>query len=247
MRMLPAASLATLWACAAYGTTLVAIWSPDQVLLGADSQVTASSASGIRISTACKIGRQNSSFFAFSGLVDDRISGYSVDQPAHEALAMRGTVSQRLDRFVDLVSEPLARSVELLRGDSPGQYDYLRSGHPVLQAIFAFGEEATPSLAVAGFVLEDNGKLKSFVKVIAQGNDGHGPRIIYAGQQTRIREYLHDHRDWNSGLPSELVRTLIELEIAHSAGEVGGPIDIVKLNSAGAEWVQRKSQCAIAE
>ncbi len=244
MRFLPVVGISVLWASIAPATTLVAVWSPHELLLGADSTVTTNLTSGLRFGSACKIESQNSSFFAFSGLVDDRVTGYRADRFAQEAIRLRGTVEQRLQRFVDLTSGPLAQSVALVKRDSPAQYAYLQHGHPVLQAIFALADDGPPALAVAGFELASDGSLKSFSKVVARGNDGHGPRVIYAGQQSRIREYLHEHHDWYSGLPSDIVKNLIELEIANGTGEVGGPVDIVKLTPDGAEWVQRKSQCA---
>lgn len=241
--LLQVATLGVACAAASSATTLVALWSPHGLLLGADSRVTTDFSGKTVVGTACKIGRQDSSFFAFSGLVDDRITNYHVESLAQEAIAQGGEVEAQLSRFLELAEGPLSRAVSLIRQQSPEQYDYLRQGHPVLQAIFGFVEHGPPVLAVAGFGLTAEGKLAAFSRVIARGDDGLGPRLIYAGQQSRIRAYLDSHRDWASGGETDLVRRLIQLEITSSDGAVGGPVDLVRLTAAGAEWVQRKSQC----
>ncbi len=135
-------------------------------------------------------------------------------------------------------------AIARVKWDSPGDYEYLQQGHPALQAIFAEVGEGAPSLAVAGFSLTPDGSVSTFVKVIADGDDGRGPRIIYAGQQTHIREYLASHRDWYTGDIADLVRNLVELEIRASDGKVGGPVDVLQLRPHAAQWIQRKAKCS---
>jgi hypothetical protein len=243
MRSLPLAGIAMVCSVCAPATTLVAVWSPEQLLLGADSSVTLETAALKTTGSACKIGQESSSFFAFSGLVDDGATNFHVESLAHEAVAGGGTLEDQLNRFVGLVEKPLASSVALVKRDSPAQFAFLEQGHPVLQAIFAFKGQGPATLAVAQFGVAPDGALAPMAKIIAQGDDGQGPRIIYAGQQAKIREYLNSHQDWYNGEKSDLVRNLIGLEIANSHGEVGGPVDIVKLTPNGARWLQRKTSC----
>src|SRR4051794_28922463 len=172
MRCFSLAGAAVLSMAAASATTLVAVWSPTEVLLAADSSVMTESSGQTAFSNACKIGQQKSAFFAFSGLVDDRATGYGAEALAQQAVTQGRTIEERLSRFLELAREPLARSVALVKSDSPSRYAFLQHGHPVLQAIFAFGEQGPPSLAIAGFELSADGALSSFSKVIAHGDDG---------------------------------------------------------------------------
>lgn len=243
MRCLSLVGLTALCVSAGSATTLVAVWSPTQVLLGADSSVVTDLVTGTTTGSACKIGQQKQTFFAFSGLVDDRATGYRADALARQAMMQSGSMDERLSRFLELAREPLTRSVKLVRHDSPARYKFLQQGHPVLQVIFASAEQGRPALSIAGFRLTPDGVLTSFSNTIAEGDDGRGPRIVYAGQQSKIREYLHDHRDWYTGTQPDLVRNLIQLEESDSEGEVGGPVDIVRLTAAGAEWIDRKPEC----
>lgn len=47
---------------------------------------------------------------------------------------------------------------------------------------------------------------------------------------------------WRDGLASG-VRQLIQTEIAARDEYVGPPIDLLRINSRGAEWIQRKPEC----
>lgn len=225
----------------ASATTLVAIWSPDKLLIGADSNVITNVPNVL--GTACKISRDGSTFYAFSGLVEDSTAGYDIEALAHQAVQGPGDLSIHLNHFLELARDPLTKALTALQHDAPDQYAYLQQNHPVLQAIFASLEPDAPVLGVAGFSLAPDGALADFTRIVARRDDGFGERIIYAGKQDHLKEYLHEHRDWPAGDKAELVRTLIQSEIDASAGEVGGPIDIVSIEPNGAHWVQRKPEC----
>ncbi len=222
-------------------TTLVAVWSPERLLIGADSNVITSAPDVI--GTGCKISRDGPSVYAFSGLVEDRSAGYDIERLAHEAVQGAGDLSIHLNHFLELTRDPLSRAVAALKKDSPDQYAYLQQSHPVLQAIFADVESGAPELGLAGFSLAPDGSLIDFTRIVARGDDGRGARIVYAGQQKHLKEYLREHGDWGSADPEQLIRNLIQSEIDASEGEVGGAIDIVAVEPNGAHWVQRKPQC----
>jgi hypothetical protein len=225
-------------------TTLVAVWAPDQLVIGADSRVIKSLGRLAVQTSACKINQQGSTFFAFSGLVEDQGIQFNVEMLAQRAVQSGSGLADRVERFTQIAREPLARAVARLKSDSPGDYEYLHQGHPALQAIFADVQPGAPSLAIAEFSVSADGSLATFGRMVADGDDGRGPRIIYAGQQRHIREYLETHRDWYTGDSSDLARKLVELEIASSDGKVGGPVDLLKLRPHNAQWVQRKPECS---
>jgi len=222
-------------------TTLVAVWSPQQLLIGADSNVITSIPNVI--GQGCKISQDGATFYAFSGLVEDKTVDYNAENLAHDAVQGPGDLSTHLRHFLELAHDPLAKALEAVRRDSPKQYEYLEQNHPALQAIFAGVESQTPVLGVAAFSLGPDGSLIYYTKIVARGDDGLGTRIIYAGQQHEIRDYLSRHHDWPSADGAALVRTLIQREIDASRGEVGGPIDIVSIGPGGARWIQKKPEC----
>ncbi len=242
MRHSIAAAL-VLSAAVSRATTLVALWAPGEVLLAADSAVI-KTGGGLNFQTVgCKIGEGARAYYALSGIVDDDGTGYSASRYASEAAGGSGTVESLAANFAKAIEDPLRRELDDLRRDDPSQYLFLAQGHPALQAIFAGMEGGQPALVVAGFGLAPDGELKGFVRVIAKGDDGRGPRIIYAGQQSKIKAYLALHRDWSQADRTQLVNKLVQMEIDASEGQVAGPIDVLSIDGAGAHWLQHKQSC----
>lgn len=220
----------------AQATTLVAVWTPERLLLGADSLMVTDAAPA----EACKIGNAGATYFALSGLVQEQTARYELAPLARAALQGTATLDAKVRTFIDSVRGPLARAVDAVRRNAPAEYAMLLQGHPVVQAIFA---QPGPVLAVASFSVAPDGTLGEYSSVVADANDRRGPRIIYAGQQTQIRTYLKTHPDWHTGDSALLVKGLIELESRSGTGRVGGPVDLVEIGVQGANWLQRKPGC----
>jgi hypothetical protein len=228
-------------AAACGATTLVAVWTPDEIVLAADSKLMYDGATA-GANTVCKIQREGETFFAFSGLVDDPASGFNAAAIARRAAQAAGGAERRVAAFEKYAVVELKKAIEGIRYDSPSDYKYLRQGHPVLQAIFALPGPTAPVLAIAGFQLDEKGEVRSFSRVVADGSDSAGARVIYAGQQGHIRSYLKSHAEWQNEPPAVLVRKLVELEIGDGTGRVGGPVDIVSVGRAST-WIVKKNGC----
>jgi hypothetical protein len=238
---LPAALVVS--AAVSHATTLVALWSPGQVLLAADSAVIKTAGDLNFQTVGCKIGEGAGTYYALSGLIDDEASGYSAMRYASEATTSGGNLETEAASFVAATQDPLTKELNAMRSNDPAQFEFLAQGHPALQAIFAGMEDGQPALVVAGFGVTPSGELNRFVRVVAKGDDGRGPRIIYAGQQSQIKAYLGTHRDWYQGDRGELARKLVQMEIDASEGQVAGPVDVLSIDNAGAHWIQHKESC----
>jgi hypothetical protein len=223
-------------------TTIVALWSPEGLSLAADSRVVTNFPS--TSVSACKITHEGSTFFALSGLVQDDSVQLDANRVARAAVREAVPIEAKINRFADAMRPDLARAVSTLEKESPADFAFLKAGHPILQAVFADVQAGAPALAIVGFQLDPSGGLHEQKAVVADGSDNLGPRIIYAGQQGKIREYLRGHRDWFTSDREALLRNLVELEIAENTGRVGAPVDIVTITGAGVHWVQKKSQCS---
>lgn len=234
------AAFVFLLACrASFATTLVALWTPDRIVLGADSMVVSN---GPAAYDACKIVHTGETWLAVSGLITDGNAGYELGPLARVALERPGPLREKMLRFAESVQPPLQRSLDGMRRDSPVEYARLTGGRPVLQAIFAVRENGRPVLATVGFVPGPDGSVSPRASLV-DGSDARGPRLIYAGQQDRIREYLKTNRNWFDTGGQDLVRNLVQLEADASTGLVGGPIDVVELGLVGTHWLQKKSNC----
>ena len=228
---------------AARATTLVALWSPGHVLLAADSAVITNIGPFSTVGSGCKIGSQSGTWFAFSGLVDDQSHGFNAAAVAQKAARAGGSVEEQANRFIAAVRQPLGAALAGLQKDDPDQFGYLEQGHPALQAIFVGTDEGQPSLVVAQANVGPDGQVSDLVRVIARGDDGRGPRVIYAGQQRNIRQWLDGHPDWYEQDHAALVQRLVQLEIDSSKGMVGGPVDVLELGPNGPHWIRQKSGC----
>ncbi|HET8547276.1 MAG TPA: hypothetical protein VFL57_04695 [Bryobacteraceae bacterium] len=225
-----------------HATTLVAVWTPERLLLGADSLTFTGAPEPAAL--GCKIACEGDTYFALSGLVEDRAVNFELATLARQAMKQTCAMDERLAAFREIVRPGLARALALVKKESPADFEFLLAGHPVVQAIFAEVQAGSPLFAVASFQLAPTGELREYSAVLADQNDTRGPRIIYAGQQGRIREYLRAHQDWAVGDQPQLVRELIELEIRAGTGRVGGPVDLLSVAPGRAEWISRKSVCA---
>lgn len=232
------AVLCLLAAVSAQATTLVALWTPDDVTLAADSRVVTDAGT----SDACKIVQSGDVWIAVSGLVTEARSGYEFGPIARRALGQSGPLQATLAGLADAVLPPLTRALAVVRVDAPADYARLQTGRPVLQAIFAARENGKPVLATVAFVMNAAGGLETRGSYV-DGSDARGPRLIYAGQQDRIREYLKTHPRWIEDDRAVLVRKLVQVEIDAGTPLVGGPVDLMRIDGAGARWLERKSAC----
>lgn len=224
---------------ASHATTLVAVWSPERLVIGADSLVITDTAPA----SACKIDREGTTFFALSGLAEDQAARFSANALAHAASRGAADVEERVALFLQLAREPLGRALGLIRTQAPADYAWLQQGHPVLQVMFADVQAGTPVLAVASLSVDETGGLREYQQVIRQGTDRLGPRILYAGQQGEIRQYLRANCQWYQDDSVNLVKRLISLESRVAGTRVGGPVDIIAFDGQGARWVQKKAAC----
>jgi hypothetical protein len=197
---------------------------------------------GPAVYDGCKIVHTGETWLAISGLVTDGRAGYELGPLAQLAMQAPGTMQDRMVRFANSVQPPLQRAVDGLRRDAPAEYARFAGARPVLQAIFASRENGRPVLATVGFVPGLDGSIQARSSVV-DGSDARGPRLIYAGQQDRIRQYLKANRNWFETDRRDLVRSLVQLEADAGTGLVGGPIDLVEIDASGTHWVQRKSNC----
>ena len=91
--------VSALCATSASATTLVALWTPEKLLLGADSLMVVTQGSGR--ASACKISHEGSTFFAMSGLVEDSAAGLNVGDAARDAARQGGPMPAKVEWFVE--------------------------------------------------------------------------------------------------------------------------------------------------
>ena len=239
MRSLKVALCGAMLQFCANATTIVALWTPDRILMAADSRALLGTSAFV---DTCKIGHTGSTWFAVAGLITDATSGYALGNSLHQAMSTPAGLSDKVDRLITTVQPQLTTAIAGIQKDSPEQFADFASGRPILQAVLADTANGRPVMATISFALDSTGALQPRATLI-DGSDARGPRLIYAGQQERIRAWLHAHRGWIDGDNAALVRDLVQLEVDANSPWVGGPVDVVEITAAGPHWLDTKNAC----
>ena len=227
-------------------TTIVAVRTPTDIYLGADSRVTEVRPDGsFFYEVKCKIGQVGKIFFAGAGLYGHEPTGLSIRSSLIQAQSPGASLSQTIERFETLYADALTRTLRAAQKESPMVYrKYFLNGH-VYVYFFAF-ENGFPRYFGRIFIIQ------SFNDPVTVGIEQRDcppdclsaePTILGIGYADVIKKLSPDVSKTRP--PIQLIAELVDASIkADPAHQSGGPIDILHLNKDGARWVQKKKECA---
>jgi hypothetical protein len=244
LTLLPIISLALLHAVASGQTTVVAVRTATEVVVGADSKGISGDVKSSRL--MCKIGQVGNLLFAYAGHGGDTATGFDPAAIATKVGNTKGTVSEKARRFGAEAEEPLTVSLTLLRQINAPLYKVVAEDSPPLQAAFFGAEKDSPVLYQVTFRASSD--LSGSVRVASEINEvvvepSGGKSIIVMGQRTDIDSILRAYPNfWDVGL-IDGVRWLVTLEAITRPQVVGMPVDLVRVDKLGAHWIQRKPEC----
>ncbi|MBC7932527.1 MAG: hypothetical protein H7Z38_18365 [Rubrivivax sp.] len=225
-------------------TTVVAVRTPTEIVVGADSKGLAGDVTTSR--SMCKIGHVGNFLFAYAGHGGDTVTGFNPAAVATKAGNTQGTILEKARRFEAEVKEPLVVSLTLLRQINPRLYKVVAEDVPPLQAIFFGAEKGVPVLYEATFKsgVSASGAVEvgSSIKEVAVGPSADR-NVVVLGQRRDIDSILIAYPNfWGIGLVDG-VRWLVRLEAITQPLTVGTPVDLVRLDKSGVRWIQRKPEC----
>lgn len=223
----------------ALGTTIVIIWTPNQVVMAADSQGTFTG--GIK-RPVCKIYALNGAFFGVGALVGD--DGFSVPRIIRQLLGGKPVSQTSISAIEEPLRLALAAYVPSVQKKDPTQWEKLRT-EGVSTVVFV-GYEALRGAFVEGrsFRWSDRRIVDVFKDGCPHENICGQIKVFWLGQHSAIERYITSPNFRMDGMaPIDLARTLVQLEIDGKADGVAGPIDILSITSRGARWVQKKNTC----
>jgi hypothetical protein len=229
-------------------TTIVAVKTASEIVIGADSKVTDTYGSAAA-NQACKIVQAGNLFFAYEGIARDRRTGFDIAKIAAQALLFKpdATLSEKVSLLTGFVTDSLFVELSSLKQHDPDTYrEKVEGGQTFLKLLVAGFEGQQPLLFVRGFRAVPLSRQLIGVSVV--------PDDCLADCRDRVAVRSLGETDAIDGLPEETpgfwtggiaegVRRLIETEIAARSEYVGLPIDILRIDSAGAEWIQKKANC----
>ena len=239
-----------LWGAApAHATTIVVARTASEIVIGADSKVTDTFGNDLN-RRACKIRQVGNLFVALEGLEIDRKTGFSVREISTAALQLRPAASaaEKISILMGYLVSGLLVELPYLKSHEPEAYfKKIEGGLLFLRVIVAGFENGRPLVFVRSFRALQYNPGQIGVAVIPDDclADCKGQVVTrFLGESDAIDGLPEETPDfWKAGL-SDGVRRLIETEIAARGEYVGPPIDIVRISPSGAQWIQKKTECA---
>ena len=225
--------------------TVVAIRTPLGIYVGADSKLMAFR--GISsVGFTCKIRQFQNLFFAYAGLSGDVASGFSVPEMAIMAHSNSSRISDTVRNFEQLITGPLAVSIGQLRGEQPALYQKYLKDRPLLSIVFFGLENEGLVLYTRSFNAKDSADGQLAIDVQRHkcpGDCPNGTTYVFLGEKQAINRFVDANPHYFTIGFVPTIQTLIQLEISDKPELVAPPIDIVRVDMTGTNWIQRKPQC----
>lgn len=243
------AIFAQIFAVLGSATTIVAVKTPKEIYIGADSKVTDTFGNTAANAQACKIVQAGSLFFAYAGFARDNQTGFSIPQIALDALNQKpeASIAERVDILTKTVVEKLNVELPLLKQSSFPTYREKIDGRTFLKILVAGFEKNKPVVLLRRFRFGETSE-QTF-GVIVSTNDCDAActgKVVtrFLGETDAIDGLAEETKDfWKQGFAAG-VRKLIETEIVARDDYVGAPVDILQITAKRAVWIQKKPLCA---
>lgn len=233
----------------AAATTIIAVKTEREIVIGADSKVTDTFGSAFA-NPSCKIVQAGNLFFAYEGMARNRRTGFDIVEIATRALLLKpgASVSERVSILTGFVTSRLFTELPNVKQHDTATYrEKIEGGQTFLNILVAGFENGQPLLFVRGFRAVVLGRRVVGVSVVPDDclADCRDEIVVKSLGETAAIDGLPEETPgfWTSGVAAG-VRRLIETEIAARSEYVGPPIDILRIDETGAEWIQKKPACA---
>jgi len=223
------------------GTTIVIRKAPSQIVVGADS-MTRESGNGAVSFSECKIRQVGDDFLAMGGNIREKVTGFDAFKIATQAMRDSDKPIDKVKGFERNILTPLTEVIRMVRSKNPEYFENRLRDKIVLFVAFFGIEQQSLYLYVRSYKATAYNSID--VKVEPEGSTDclTGCNTILAlGETDAITDYLNTNP--KPVLSVELVRKLVQVEIEQTPEYVGPPIDIVRLDTNGANWVDVKPEC----
>jgi hypothetical protein len=227
-------------------TTIVAVRTPTDIYLGADSRVTGARPDGtVYYEVKCKIGQVGKIFFAAAGPYEYERTGLNIRLLLIEAQHPGASVVQTVERFETFYADALTRTSRNAQKESPMVYKKYFLNRHVYVYFFAF-ENGIPQYFGRIFTIQSsNDPLTVGIEQndCPPGCSSTKPTILGIGYADVMKKLSSNA--WTTRPPIQVINEVIEASIREDPDHTsGGPIDILHMNKEGPRWVQKKKECA---
>lgn len=219
-------------------TAIVAIMTPDSILIAADAKAT--TPDGLKYTTQCKIGSTRDVVWARSNWAYDPRHNFNADAIAERLMFEPGTVSNRVSDFERTMVPRLTTIMTDVRKTDRSWFDS-HIDKAVLDFVFGTFEGGHPSMFRVQFKLRTQGQKVTIkpIRLDCPGNCPGGSVIAKLGHDKAVEDALRRNPNiWDLGFEPAL-RSLIQTEIEACPREVGPPVAIVRLSNRGLMWLEQ--------
>jgi hypothetical protein len=226
----------------AVGTTIVAVWTPSEVVIAADSMVSGGRDFAVKGET-CKIRLLGPTVFASAGFVANLPLQVDVYRIAEESVA--DSPREHAERFATRFIAEMGRVVRWAKEHEPEAWvEYQRN--ECFQAVFAGVENETPVLLLRTFRCAADFQGRPFVirerSLDCPGDcDPAGLRYLPLGTARSERPpvtFWREHKD-----VATAVRLLVEEQMKANPDRVGGSVSVVRVRTTGLACVACPPPC----
>lgn len=230
-----------------YGTTIVAIRTPTEVIVGADSKVVAIGGEITDAPDGCKIIQVGNFFFAHAKILRDTLGKFSVHDTVVQSHQLGNSISATVRTFEDLIVPSLVRMLQDLRSINLSYFTQnILKGGSAVDVIFFGIENAKPVLFMRYFVpiIANDGSISVEVKRMdCPGDCPGGMTFAFMGAKKELNQFLDQNPHYSQIGWVPTINKLISLEAEANPDHVAPPIDIMQVDNQGARWLQRKPEC----
>lgn len=241
------------------GTTVVLIRTPDRLVVGADSLfVKWQNITGPRATYACKLHKEQSIFFAISGMgIVYSATSFSAEQLVRDAISSSDSMREAAARFMHASIEPYARVAKAMRTEDPEGWHLVRQYHGTgitLLVIFFGLEHGVPTYAIVGFRVSTGSRPRVSADIAScpgracEGSVNGESSLVLGESDAAYRRIggaaqVLFSRFHNANGDLRTVKQLIALEASAVPHAVGGPVHIVTVDAAGEHWDEAAGIC----
>jgi hypothetical protein len=238
-----------LWSGSSSATSIVCLRSPDSVVIAADSMTTIRTKDATTAgATECKILRAGRFFFTLSGFYRDPARNYDAIRSVRGALGGELPFGESADLVVSELTRTLTAELKTLQSEAPAAFRGMKErGGTLLNILLAGNQNGIAQVSLMKFQLQipASGAVTLAVERSACPGDCNPQNVkaFYLSDTRPIEVYLgQGHQvDWRS--PEKTARFLVDLVIAAGTPGVASPIDVLRIDKAGAHWIERKELC----
>lgn len=228
----------------ALATTIIAVRTADFVIIAADSKAAYIGTSGAP--TVCKIYNSGQMYFAVAGLDADARRNFSVKSIVAKSLLPSASFDQQVARVESAISQSLPTELSHLQREDPGVYAFtIHNSREVVSVVFAQYQDGVPRLAARGFAWTMNPSPAIAInRVTCPGDCADGRELVSLGQKHAAEKFMRANAGEDFDLPVLAVK-LVQLEIDETPGNVGPPINELRLDKDGATWLSNEAGCPV--